>query len=540
MFMNSELVNNMFRRTSYIFQKTVQNFSSRKHAYFGGAVFAAAAVALSDDELKKQPLWYQTAVRKLSFAIKYTDRKGYLDDVILLENLREKLSPYADSTNTDILWRYARVLLEIALWTSSADKNRMTTFLEAEKICKKALDNESPENPNANAHKWYGITLVKLMDFRSNKKIDEAREHLEKAVKLDPKDVRSWQYLGYCRLFFENSSELKCLHEMILFGAVQYVQKDYKRALESHQKAESLEPGFSNENILWLGKVELALGRKRMHVKASKSKTITPRYRNEYKAGLQAREFLLKNVKCVWRIFQIRLLHIDFFTPRYPFMVTRLWKYPLMKTCIVGSVGYLTVGIVDSVDSSPVLDDDEKWRKYRSDFYEFYFKFADVIGKRHYIEEQYRQNIPSGSYLRCAIDSLEKAHQIIRFDSDDRLRRKILRKVWSYHVEKIEIWKQGKRLLKAINELEKALIIDSVDPQVWYYLGIAKYELGEYQQAIDCHLRVMKLKQSECPQNQYHLGLAQKQLNTPKSRLDACNSFKEVLKNIVIRLLTLR
>ncbi|KAM3724077.1 Regulator of microtubule dynamics protein [Dirofilaria immitis] len=278
----SEVVNNMFRRTSYIFQKTVQNFSSRKHAYFGGAVFAAAAVALSDDELKKQPLWYQTAVRKLSFAIKYTDRKGYLDDVILLENLREKLSPYADSTNTDILWRYARVLLEIALWTSSADKNRMTTFLEAEKICKKALDNESPENPNANAHKWYGITLVKLMDFRSNKKIDEAREHLEKAVKLDPKDVRSWQYLG----------------------AVQYVQKDYKRALESHQKAESLEPGFSNENILWLGKVELALGRKKDACESfKKAKTITPRYRNEYKAGLQAREFLLK--KCKMRVEDI-------------------------------------------------------------------------------------------------------------------------------------------------------------------------------------------------------------------------------------------
>uniref|UniRef100_A0A1I7W513 Peptidase S1 and S6 chymotrypsin/Hap n=1 Tax=Loa loa TaxID=7209 RepID=A0A1I7W513_LOALO len=283
----------MFRRTSDIFRKTVQNFSSRKHAYFGGTVFTAAAVALSDDELKKQPTWYQTAVRKLSFAIKYTNRKGYLDDVILLENLREKLLPYSDSVNTDILWRYARVLLEIALWTSSADKNRMATFLEAEKVGKKALDNESSQNPNANAHKWYGITLVKLMDFRSDKKIDEARKHLEKAVELDPKDVRSWQYLGI----------------------VQYMQKDYKRALESHQKAESLEalqstctgernPGFSNENTLWLGKAELALGRKKDACESfKKAKILTPRYRNEYKAGVQAREFLLK--KCGVRMEDI-------------------------------------------------------------------------------------------------------------------------------------------------------------------------------------------------------------------------------------------
>ncbi|VDK85456.1 unnamed protein product [Onchocerca ochengi] len=277
----------MFRRTSEIFRRTVQNFSSRKHACFGGAMFAAAAVALSDDELKKQPLWYQTAVRKLSFAIKYTDRKGYLDDVILLENLREKLSPYSDSTNTDILWRYGRVLLEIALWTSSADKNRMKTFFEAEKICKKALDNENSNSPNANAHKCiglfrYGITLVKLMDFRSDKKIDEARKHLEKAVELDPKDVRSWQYLGL----------------------VQYMQKDYKAALESHQKAESLEPGFSNENTLSLGKAELALGRKKDACESfKKAKILSPRYRNEYKAGVQAREFLLK--KCKMRMEDI-------------------------------------------------------------------------------------------------------------------------------------------------------------------------------------------------------------------------------------------
>uniref|UniRef100_A0AAF5PRJ7 TPR Domain containing protein n=1 Tax=Wuchereria bancrofti TaxID=6293 RepID=A0AAF5PRJ7_WUCBA len=201
-------------------------------------------------------------------------------------------------------------------------------------------------------------------------------------------------------------------------------------------------------------------------------------------------------------------------------MVTRLWKYPLIKTCIAGGLGYLTFGMVDSVDSSPILDENEKWRKYRSDFYEFYFKFADIIGKRHYIEEQYQQNISSGSYLRCAIDSLEKAHQIIRFDSDDRLRRKILRKAHRYAIKAATVeqdedlraethkWyglimlkraKYGnkeKRLLKSINELEKALVVDSIDPQIWYYLGIAKYELGEYQHAVECHLRAMKLEVS--------------------------------------------
>lgn len=40
------------------------------------------------------------------------------------------------------------------------------------------------------------------MDFRSDKKIDEAEKHLEKAVELDPKDVRSWQYLGLFFFYF--------------------------------------------------------------------------------------------------------------------------------------------------------------------------------------------------------------------------------------------------------------------------------------------------------------------------------------------------
>ncbi|VDN27502.1 unnamed protein product [Gongylonema pulchrum] len=111
-------------------------------------------------------------------------------------------SSYSDSTNADVLWRYGRVLLEIALWTSSADKSRMATFLEAEKMCKKAVDHEDPLNPCPEAHKWYGITLAKLTDFRSDKKLAEAREHLERAVQLDPNDARSWQYLGMYFLFF--------------------------------------------------------------------------------------------------------------------------------------------------------------------------------------------------------------------------------------------------------------------------------------------------------------------------------------------------
>lgn len=37
-----------------------------------------------------------------------------------------------------------------------------------------------------------------------------------------------------------------------------------------------------------------------------------------------------------------------------------------------------------------------------------------------------------------------------------------------------------KRLLKAINELEKALVIDFTDPQIWYYIGKVYYCLTSF------------------------------------------------------------
>lgn len=43
---------------------------------------------------------------------------------------------------------------------------------------------------------------MKLAEFRSDKKLSEARKHLEMAVELDPGDARSWQYLGMDFFFF--------------------------------------------------------------------------------------------------------------------------------------------------------------------------------------------------------------------------------------------------------------------------------------------------------------------------------------------------
>lgn len=64
----------------------------------------------------------------------------------------------------------------------------------------------------------YGITLVKLMDFRSDKKLEEARKHLQRAVELDPHDARSWQFLGLFSIYPEHSETTYANTFMILAG----------------------------------------------------------------------------------------------------------------------------------------------------------------------------------------------------------------------------------------------------------------------------------------------------------------------------------
>ncbi|VDN06236.1 unnamed protein product [Thelazia callipaeda] len=76
------------------------------------------------------------------------------------------------------------------------------------------------------------------------------------------------------------------------------MQKDYSDAVQSHEKAESLQPGFSNENMFWLGKAELALRKKKQACETFlKAKGLSPHYRNEFKIGVQTREFLLKTCR---------------------------------------------------------------------------------------------------------------------------------------------------------------------------------------------------------------------------------------------------
>jgi len=109
---------------------------------------------------------------------------------------------------------------------------------------KKALAVE-PSTGNAGAHKWYALALGKLVqvDHKLAKAVradEEMTRHLEKSVKLDPKDAYAWFFLGHQH----------------------YQRKDYKEALKCFQKGEEVKPGFSAINLYHLGDTLVHEGKK--------------------------------------------------------------------------------------------------------------------------------------------------------------------------------------------------------------------------------------------------------------------------------------
>lgn len=63
-----------------------------------------------------------------------------------------------------------------------------------------------PSQGCAGAHKWYSVLLMKLQHVDKKHKVlananEEILEHLQKAVKIDPKDPFAWQFLGIDFIF---------------------------------------------------------------------------------------------------------------------------------------------------------------------------------------------------------------------------------------------------------------------------------------------------------------------------------------------------
>ncbi|XP_076827225.1 regulator of microtubule dynamics protein 1 isoform X2 [Brachyhypopomus gauderio] len=198
------------------------------------------------------------AVFALDRAEEVLEKADYLYSCGETEKLHQLLLQYKDSDDAEFLWRLARALRDLSLLPSVPSEQKKKLTYEAFEYSKKAL--EKNESCFA-AHKWYAVCLSDVGDYEGIKvKIGNSfiiKDHLERAVELNPKDATSIHILGYwCFAFAELPWYQRKVAEVIFASPP---TATYEQALGFFLKAEEVDPNFYSKNLLMLGKTYMML-----------------------------------------------------------------------------------------------------------------------------------------------------------------------------------------------------------------------------------------------------------------------------------------
>ncbi|MBN3302458.1 RMD1 protein, partial [Amia calva] len=186
------------------------------------------------------------------------EQADYLYSCGETEKLYQLLVQYKDSDNAEFLWRLARASRDLAFLShiSADDKKRL--IYEGFNYAKKALEIKTSCSP---AHKWYAVCLSDVGDYEGTKtKIGNAykiKEHLEKAVELNPKDATSLHILGLWCFAFTELPWYQHKIAAMLFASPP--TSTYEEALEFFLKAEAVDSNFYSKNLLMVGKTYMML-----------------------------------------------------------------------------------------------------------------------------------------------------------------------------------------------------------------------------------------------------------------------------------------
>ncbi|ETO68614.1 hypothetical protein F444_14546 [Phytophthora nicotianae P1976] len=173
------------------------------------------------------------------------------------EYLKAELPKYPPSV--EMLWRLARACNYLVEEKSNPDEKKALAFeglADAEKAY--ALNKDS-----AASNKWMAIMTSTVGNFRDIKeKIAGAyviRDHIQRAIELDPSDATSHNILGQWCLAFADMTWIEKRAAAALFGTPPTAT--YEEAVEHFQAAENISPGFWKENVFLLAQTYLKMKR---------------------------------------------------------------------------------------------------------------------------------------------------------------------------------------------------------------------------------------------------------------------------------------
>ncbi|XP_039982813.1 regulator of microtubule dynamics protein 1 [Xiphias gladius] len=186
------------------------------------------------------------------------EQADYLYSCAETEKLYRLLLHYKDSDDAEFLWRLARASRDLSLLPDVEAERKKQLVFGAFEFAKRALEKD---DGCFAAHKWYAVCLSDVGDYEGVKvKIGNSyiiREHLERAVELNPRDATSLHILGHWCFAFAELPWYQRKVAAVIFSSPPV--STYKEALEFFLKAEEVDPDFYSKNLLMLGKTYMAM-----------------------------------------------------------------------------------------------------------------------------------------------------------------------------------------------------------------------------------------------------------------------------------------
>ncbi|KAM4693017.1 regulator of microtubule dynamics protein 2 [Discoglossus pictus] len=173
----------------------------------------------------------------------------------ILSDMEEKYG-----NNAEFLWRLARAYGD--MFDMTDDANEKKNYAETGKcVAGRAVE---LDDLSARSHQWYAIMCGYLSEFDSvQNKIKNGylfKEHLDRAIELDPRDPLQYYLLGRWCYVVSQLSWIERKVAATLFGNPP--TSTIQEALQYFLKAEELHPGYSKYNYVFLAKCYKDLGQK--------------------------------------------------------------------------------------------------------------------------------------------------------------------------------------------------------------------------------------------------------------------------------------
>ncbi|XP_063958792.1 regulator of microtubule dynamics protein 1-like [Lytechinus pictus] len=211
-----------------------------------------------------------------------------------LRRMLAKESQY--SSESEFLWRLtrAKVLVSEVCRIEGNDEERKRLVFEGREHAKRAID---LNDESSDSHKYYAITQGIITDWVSFSEAaslgNEYKQHIERALELRPEEPYLNHLYGRFLFSIANLGWMQRKAAVMMYGLSQSLSLD--DALAWFEKAEELQPSFSNLNPFYSAKCYIAKGQTDVAVEFLRKAISDPgKSFEEHEVRQEAKELLQK------------------------------------------------------------------------------------------------------------------------------------------------------------------------------------------------------------------------------------------------------